>query len=246
MKKTILLLLTLCCFHVATSQQTSSDVDQILVFTKTSGFRHKSIETGVAAIEKLGQQHHFRITHTEDSLAFSPEYLKNYKMVLFLSTTNDVLGPKGQQALKDFMHAGGSFMGIHAATDTEYHWPWYGEMIGGYFAGHPNNPNVREAQLQVIDPNHISTKMLPESTWVRTDEWYNYRNLSEAIHVLLNLDETTYEGGTNGAHHPIAWYHEFQGGRVFYTGGGHTKESYSEPLFLAHLLGGINYCLKRD
>lgn len=248
MKKTILLSLFLCCFLVGMAQQAtpSTDIDQVLVFTKTNGFRHKSIETGVALLEKLAQQNNFQITHTEDSLAFNAENLEQYKMVLFLSTTNDVLGQSEQKALKDFMHSGGSFMGIHAATDTEFHWPWYGRMIGAYFEGHPNNPNVRKASMTVLDPAHASTQMLPDSTWIRTDEWYNYKNLSSDIHVLLNLDESSYQGGTNGKHHPIAWYHEFEGARVFYTGGGHTKESFSEPLFVAHLLGGINYCLKRD
>jgi len=248
MKKTISLSLFLCCFFIGLAQQTkpSTEVDQVLVFTKTSGFRHESIETGVALIEKLGQQYNFKVAHTEDSLAFNTENLSQFKMVLFLSTTNDVLGESEQHALKDFMQQGGSFMGIHAATDTEYDWPWYGDMIGAYFVGHPNNPNVREASMEVLDTDHASTEMLPESTWVRTDEWYNYKNISSDIHVLLNLDETSYEGGTNGEHHPIAWYHEFEGGRVFYTGGGHTKESFSEPLFVAHLLGGINYCLGRD
>ena len=247
MQKIFLLPLFLCFFFVGMAQQVQSNLDdQVLVFTKTSGFRHESIETGVALIEKLGKQHNFKVTHTEDSLAFNKENLKKYKMVLFLSTTNDVLGPSGQKALQDFMHNGGSFMGIHAATDTEFNWPWYGRMIGAYFVDHPNNPNVRKAEIQVIDAEHASTKMLPSATWIRKDEWYNYRDISEHIRVLLNLDESTYEGGTNGAHHPIAWYHEFEGARVFYTGGGHTKESYSEPLFVAHLLGGINYCLKRD
>lgn len=247
MKKTFLLSLTLWFFFVGLAQQTQSNTqDQVLVFTKTSGFRHQSIETGVALLEKLARQNDFKVTHTEDSLAFNSENLKNYKMVLFLSTTNDVLGPSGQKALQDFMHNGGSFMGIHAATDTEFNWPWYGRMIGAYFVGHPNNPNVRKAEMQVIDSDHASTKMLPTTTWQRIDEWYNFRNISDDIQVLLNLDESTYEGGTNGTHHPIAWYHEFEGARVFYTGGGHTKESFSEPLFVAHLLGGINYCLKRD
>lgn len=248
MKKTILLSLFLFCFLIGMAQQAapSTGIDQVLVFTKTNGFRHKSIETGVALLEKLAQQNNFQITHTEDSLAFNAENLEQYKMVLFLSTTNDVLGQSEQKALKEFMHSGGSFMGIHAATDTEFHWPWYGRMIGAYFEGHPNNPNVRKASMTVLDPDHASTQMLPDSTWIRTDEWYNYKNLSSDIHVLLNLDESSYQGGTNGKHHPIAWYHEFEGARVFYTGGGHTKESYSEPLFVAHLLGGINYCLKRD
>lgn len=249
MRKTVILSIAMCCFFLGMTQQTQQQpdkVDRILVFSKTSGFRHESIESGVELLKKLALRNNFEITHTEDSLAFNDENLNQYKMVLFLSTTNDVLGTPEQQALKDFMHSGGSFMGIHAATDTEFHWPWYGRMIGAYFVDHPNNPNVREAHLEVLNHTHASTQMLPESTWIRKDEWYNFKDISPDIQVLLNLDESSYEGGTNGQHHPIAWYHKFEGARVFYTGGGHTKESFSEPLFIAHLLGGINYCLKRD
>lgn len=249
MRKPVLLVLAFCCFFIGTAQQTEQQADEsdrILVFSKTSGFRHQSIESGVALLEKLARENNFEITHTEDSLDFNTAHLNQFKMVLFLSTTNDVLGAAEQSALKEFMHAGGSFMGIHAATDTEFHWPWYGRMVGAYFVGHPNNPNVREAHIQVLDSTHAATQMLPEATWIRKDEWYNFKAISSDIKVLLNLDESSYEGGTNGKHHPIAWYHEFEGARVFYTGGGHTEESFSEPLFIAHLLGGINYCLKRD
>ncbi len=135
-------------------------------------------------------------------------------------------------------------MGIHAASDTEYDWPWYGKLVGAYFDGHPNDPNVREAKMKVVNRQHLSTTHL-DDTWVRNDEWYNYKNINPKLQVLICLDETSYEGGTNGDNHPIAWYQEFDGGRVFYTGGGHTTESYDEPDFQKHLLGGINYCLGR-
>ena len=135
-------------------------------------------------------------------------------------------------------------MGIHAASDTEYGWPWYGKLVGAYFTSHPNDPNVREAKMNVVNREHPSTVHLKD-TWVRNDEWYNYENINPDMNVLIYLDETSYEGGTNGDNHPIAWYQEFDGGRVFYTGGGHTNESYDEPDFQKHLVGGINYCLGR-
>ena len=136
-------------------------------------------------------------------------------------------------------------MGIHAASDTEYDWPWYGRMVGAYFDSHPNNPNVRTATLEVVNPNHPATSHL-DDRWERSDEWYNFREINPDIEVLINLDEDSYEGGTNGEFHPIAWFHEYEGGRVFYTGGGHTSSSFDEPDFQQHLLGGIEYCLNRN
>ncbi|WP_335966767.1 ThuA domain-containing protein [Galbibacter sp. PAP.153] len=249
----VFFILFLNCFLFCTAQDSEKDntgkvpqEEQVLVFTKTNGYRHKSIETGVELIKKLGNENNFKVVHTEDSLQFNTSNLSKYKVVLFLSTTMDVLGDEQQQAFKKYIQNGGSFMGIHAASDTEYGWPWYGKLVGAYFVSHPNNPNVRKATIQILDKSHVSTQMLPGKTWKRNDEWYNFKDINPDIHVLLNLDENSYDGGENGEHHPIAWYHEFDGGRAFYTGGGHTIESYSEPLFVAHVLGGLTYCLGRD
>ncbi|MEK6152709.1 ThuA domain-containing protein [Flavobacteriaceae bacterium 3-367] len=219
--------------------------DQILVFTKTAGYRHGSIEKGVATLKELSKAHNFEITHTEDAEQFNPDVLDKYALVIFLSTTMDVLGNDQQRSFEGYIRSGGSFMGIHAASDTEYNWPWYGKLVGAYFESHPNNPNVRQAKMDVLDKAHPATAHL-EDTWVRKDEWYNYKNINPDLKVLINLDESSYEGGTNGENHPIAWYHEFDGGRAFYTGGGHTKASYDEPNFQKHLLGGILYCLNRE
>jgi type 1 glutamine amidotransferase len=128
-------------------------------------------------------------------------------------------------------------VGVHSATDTLYTWSWYGALVGTYFADHPA---VQSATLRVVDGAQPGTRMLPRD-WVRTDEWYNFRAPPDGVRVLIELDETTYQGGTMGLHHPWAWSHEYAGGRAFYTAGGHTKESYREPLFLAHLAGGIQY-----
>ncbi|NNE36362.1 MAG: ThuA domain-containing protein, partial [Rhodothermales bacterium] len=172
-------------------------------------------------------------------------YLKNVRVVVFLNTTLDVLGEPGQSALTSFIQAGGGFVGIHSAADTEYDWPWYGQMVGAYFDGHPNNPNVREGVLHVNDSTHVSTKCLPHP-WTRTDEWYDYRYVNPSVQVLLLADDNSYkrpEENASGGPHPIAWYHEFDGGRVFYTGLGHTSESFEEPLYLEHLWGGMLYAL---
>ena len=250
MKKTTFLLLLLClAFSGIFSQdaQPPKIVEEgipelVLAFTKTEGYRHKSIEKGVQTLREIGRENGFIVLQTETAEDFNDDDLKNYRLVVFLSTTMDVLNTEQEKAFERFIKNGGAFLGIHAAADTEYDWAWYGKLVGGYFESHPQGTPT--ASIQVVNKEHPSCAHLPD-TWVRTDEWYNYKNLNPDVTVLMNLDETTYEGGTNGANHPIAWYHEFQGGRAFYTGGGHTDASFDEPEFRQHLLGAIEWCLGR-
>lgn len=211
----------------------------VLVFSKTAGFRHDSIEKGTATIEELGKNNGFNVEHTEDSTLFTASNLKRFKAIIFLSTTGDILNDDQQKAFEQYIENGGGFVGIHAAADTEYDWPWYNKLVGAWFLSHPKQQN---AIIDVVDKNHLSTKHLP-SKWTRWDEWYNYKNINTETKVLMKLDESSYEGGENGANHPIAWYHEYDGGRAFYTGLGHTKESYDDEAFRLHLLGGIKYAL---
>jgi len=213
----------------------------VLVFSKTNGFRHQSIPFGVEAIKRLGDANKFSVDATEDSLAFTDENLAKYKAVIFLSPTGNVLGEAEQKALEKFIQKGGGFVGIHAATDCEYDWPWYVKMVGASFLSHPAQ---QMAKLVVVDKNNKATKHLPE-IWERKDEWYNFKNMNPDVHPILKIDETSYKGGQNGENHPMAWYHDYDGGRAFYTELGHTNESFSEPFFLQHLLGGIQYALKR-
>jgi type 1 glutamine amidotransferase len=219
----------------AAAKQPPGDV---LVFSRTAGFRHDSIPAGIAAIRALGRSSGFRVAATESRAAFKGKRLRRYEAIVFLNTTGDVLGPKGQAAFKRFIRSGGGFVGIHSATDTEYDWPFYGGLIGTYFASHPA---IQPATLDVVDRSHPSTRPLP-AEWMRTDEWYDFRsNPRGTVHVLATIDESTYSGGTMGADHPIAWCHRYRGGRSWYTAGGHTAESFSEPLFRRHLLGGIRW-----
>lgn len=221
-------------------ETTSTDLGptpKVLVFYKTAGFFHTSIPTGIAAIKRLGAENDFEVDTTKIAANFNPATLAQYKAVIFLSTTGDVLDAQQQQAFEQYIRAGNGFVGIHAATDTEYDWPWYNKLVGAYFNGHPA---IQQATINVVDKKHDATAPLPGS-WQRTDEWYNFKDFNPEVQVLMNLDENTYSGGIHGSSHPIAWYHNYQGGRSFYTAGGHTDESYQEPLFLQHLLGGIQY-----
>ena len=214
----------------------------ILVYSRTTGWRHSSIPYGIEAIEQLGAEHGFTTVFTEDPNLFTEDTLRRFRAVVFLNTTLNVLNAEQQTAFERYIQAGGGFVGVHSAADTEYEWPWYGRLVGAWFKDHPNHPNVRAAAVDVVDRRHPATEMLPER-WEREDEWYNYRSFYPGINVLAKLDEESYDGGTNGSYHPIAWYHDFDGGRAFYTGLGHTDESFSEPLFLEHLLGGILYAM---
>jgi type 1 glutamine amidotransferase len=213
--------------------------DRILVFSRTVGFRHSSIEPGIAALRNLGAANHFGVDATEEAGQFTTANLGRYKVVVFLSTTGDVLDSEQQAAFMTYIRNGGGFVGIHAAADTEHGWPWYGNLLGAYFASHPA---PAQARIRVENRDHPSTRMLPDP-WIRFDEWYDFQQnpRSQGVTVLLNLDEASYPGGQMGNDHPIAWYHEYDGGRAWYTAGGHTDASFSEPVFLEHLLGGIRY-----
>jgi PKD repeat protein/type 1 glutamine amidotransferase len=209
-----------------------------LVFSKTAGFRHDSIPAGIAAIQQLGADNGFDVDATEDAGQFTDAGLAPYDVVIWLSTTGDVLNADQQAAFERYVQAGGGYAGVHAAADTEYDWAWYGELVGAYFASHPA---IQTATVEVEDAAHPATAHLPAS-WERTDEWYNYQsNPRGDVHVLATLDEGSYDAGSGamGDDHPIAWCHGYDGGRSWYTGGGHTQESYNEPDFLQHLLGGI-------
>lgn len=242
MKKRYKILIVILVLAVAAYFYLTRDTREIkvLVFSKTQSFRHESIPDGIEAIRALGKQHGFAVDTTESSDSFNEKTLKNYNIIVFLNTTGEVLNDAQQLEMNRWVQAGGGFVGIHAAADTEYEWPWYGELVGAYFNGHPNDPNVRDAVVKRIDKTHISTKHLPDN-WKRTDEWYNYKDIKPEINILLNLDETSYQGGTNGESHPMAWYRDFDGGRTWYTGLGHTNECYKDPEFLEMLWGGIQY-----
>ncbi|MCT4353894.1 ThuA domain-containing protein [Streptomyces sp. Je 1-79] len=211
---------------------------QVLVFSRTAGFRHSSIDDGVTALRELGGANNFTVDATEDPTAFTTANLARYEAVVFLSTTGDVLNGTQQTAFEQYIRAGGGYVGIHAAADTEYDWPFYAGLAGALFHSHPHN---QTATVEVEDRAHDATAHLGR-TWQRYDEWYNYRtNPRTTAHVLASLDESSYSGGTMSGDHPIAWCKDHEGGRAFYTGGGHTDESYAEPAFRRHLLGGVRW-----
>lgn len=244
----------------AVAQAAVAPAYDVLVFSKTAGFRHDSIPEGIAAIQQLGARNGFSVTATEDATAFTAANLAQYEAVVWLSTTMDVLNDSQQAAFETYIKAGGGYVGIHAASDTEYTWPWYGKLVGAYFRNHPSGTPT--ADVLVENKETPSSCFLP-TKWTRDDEWYNYQGTDSpyvggndptgqtpdvsprpGVNVIATVDENSYnedDGSAAADDHPVAWWHEFDGGRSWYTGMGHSRASFSEPLFQLHLLGGIQY-----
>jgi uncharacterized protein len=221
---------------------------RILVFSHTTGYRHASIEPGVAALQGLGAREKMTVVASEDPNVFSEAGLKDFDAIVFLSNTTDPKKPESEwfqgarrEALQAFVHRGGGIVGIHGASDSHYHWPWYGRMIGGHFARHPKG--TPEGTIHVEDRKHPSTKALPESLR-RVDEWYYFDDYDPRSKLLVTLDPASI--GENDANpNPVSWTREYEGGRVFYTAMGHTAESFSDRNFLNHLAGGLKWVLKK-
>jgi type 1 glutamine amidotransferase len=209
----------------------SSKPLRILVYSRTVGFRHDTIESAQRAFTDIAARHAATLTVTEDPLQLGAA-LASTDVVVFSMTTGDVLGDAEQTQLEAFIRSGGGFLGVHAAADTEYDWPFYETLNGAWFADHPA---IQPAKLVRESSDHPAVSFLP-ATWERTDEWYNFRtNPRGRVQVLVTLDESSYQGGTMGADHPIVWARSIDRGRAFYTGLGHTQESWQEPLFLRHI-----------
>src|SRR3954468_24302267 len=239
---------------ITVSDTPANQLSKVLVFSKTAAFRHDSIPQGIAAIQALGAANGFSVTATEDAAQFTDANLAQYDVVVFLSTTGDVLNDAQQTAFEHYIEAGGGYVGIHAAADTEYTWAWYGQMLGGYFRNHP--AGTPTATVKVEDTDEPSTTGIPAS-WSRVDEWYNYQPPTNpvvngggndysvrdsGVKVLMTVDESTYDeqdGNTTDDDHPITWCSQFDGGRMWYTGMGHTQESYADTNFRNMVLGGI-------
>ncbi|MGW3246203.1 ThuA domain-containing protein [Streptomyces sp. NPDC001070] len=209
---------------------------RVLVFTRTTDYRHDSIPDGVRALTELGAEHGFRVDATERPEDFEGARLRPYDAVVFLSTSGDVLSDAGRAAFVAHHADGAGFMGVHAAACTEYGWPYYGELLGARFTGHPP---LQPGTLLVEDAGHAATAHLG-AAWKVSDEWYDFdRNPRPRVRVLACADESSYAGGSMGADHPLVWCHEYGGGPVFYTALGHSAQAYRDPAFRAHLLGGL-------
>lgn len=232
----------------STSRPTSvPDPDAVLIFTRTTGYRHPSIPDGIAAVRALAEAAGFDVVASEDPSRFTDAGLARFAAVVFLSTSGDVLDGGQQAAFERYIEGGGGYLGVHAASDTEYGWPWYGRLVGAWFADHPLVPNDQFVDCHCFTADVVRSAAHPSTeglspVWVRRDEWYNFRSPPPAsATVVLRVDESTYPGGTMGSHHPVSWAQRIGAGRSFYTAMGHTSSSFAEPDFRRHLAGALRW-----
>ncbi|MDO3387903.1 ThuA domain-containing protein [Gilvimarinus sp. SDUM040013] len=228
------------------SKPTAGELSSVLIFSKTADWSHDSIPAGIEAVSGLVTELGLQPVASVDAGLFNDETLQEMAAIVFVNTTGDILNDQQQLAMERYIQAGGGFVGIHSATDTEHKggkWPWYQRLVGAAFASHPGDPsNVQRARIRVVDAHHPATESLP-AEFDFIDEWYDFKSLSDRRKDLLTVDERSYPGGKHGDYHPIAWYNNFDGGRSFYTGLGHTAETFSHPVFLQHLKGGLQYAV---
>ena len=212
----------------------------VLIITETDGWVHDSIESGLELIQKIGVQNNFNVYYSDDSRVITHENLEKIRTIIFLNTTEEILTNDEQKLMESFIKSGKGFVGVHAAADTEYNWHWYGKLVGAYYRNHPDVMNGKILTINNKITDHL------ESEWEIEDEWYNFDYVNYDINILLNLDEKSYIGGEHPDYHPITWYHEYDGGRSFYTGLGHTKEVYGDIRFMKLLEKGILYASYKE
>lgn len=236
-----LVILTILLVQSASAQKQF----KALLVVNTKGWHHESIHAGVLAMQQLGQRNFFDVVLWENPGGFNDKYLEQFKVIIFLNTTGDILDTAQQKTMERFIQSGKGFVGIHSASDTEYDWEWYTKLVGRMFNIHPAN---QTAKLQVLDSSFPGLQGLSNGKlW--TDEWYDFTpEKTTGLKYILAVDEKTYNpkaqwgnkknSETNGMH-PISWYHEYDGGRAFYTALGHLPTNYSNEAFLDHVFAGI-------
>jgi len=237
--------------YVSTSQSRLPQ-PSVLVYTKNQVgqglYVHDNITTSVAALKKLGFERGFDVAVSDNPADFTDTNLKKYKVLIFDNVNNEIFDNEEQKAaLQRYIHNGGGVVGIHSASGAMRNWPWFWSLIGGKFNRHPK---LQTFTIKVKDSTDPSTAHFP-ATFQWTDEFYFLDHLAPDLHVLLAGDLTTlvdpakdkYPGKLFGDEFPLAWKHEFEGGRAWYTALGHQKELYSDAVFMKHLLGGIVWAM---
>ncbi len=223
----------------------------VLAFSKTVGYRHNSISSGLKMLSDLAQERKWVLTATENADLFTPEFLKTFDVVVFLNPTLDVLNEQQQKAFEEFMNTGKGFVGIHASADCEYDWVWYGELNGAFFKTHPP---CQEGTVIFENTDHSTMAPFKGMTTYRTiDEWYTFKvNPRAKVHVLARLDETSLDEKTlqddkwKMGDHPLIWYQEMGQTRSYYTVFGHTPEAFVDPKVKEHIGGAVDWVAKRN
>ncbi len=245
------LLLSLLMESFACNAQKEQKFDKpisVLVFSKTAGYWHASISSGLKMLSDQSKKQNWVITATEDASLFRDGFLDRFDVVVFLNPTGDAICDEGQAAFERFMKKGKGFVGIHAAADFEYEWAFYGDLVGAYFKSHPP-----KQKATVIFENLDHPAMKPfegMKTYTTVDEWYSFKeNPRPKVNVLARLDESTIKKAGNSdwqmGDHPLIWWNDKDGIRSFYTVFGHTHEAFQDELIIEHITNAINWAAKR-
>ena len=231
-----------------TAPAIAKDKARVLVYSGSTGYRHESIPAAVASIKALGEKAGYVIDTSENPEVFTTENLAKYQALVLVSNSTDPKKPESEwfagakrDVLQNFLKSGKGVIGLHAASDSHYHWDWYGQMIGGYFERHPKG--TPKGVVTVVDAKHPATAKLPKSL-ERNDEWYYYKDFDPTVRVLVTIDPKTIGDGEADVNpNPLVWCHDFGGGRVFYSALGHTNESWSEPYMINLMTGALAYAV---
>jgi len=243
-----------------------AQAQSILYLTKSQGFQHDAVKRSddgqlsysERILTDLAEENGVRITCTKDASLINADNLKNYDLVIFY-TTGDLtkpsegrdeppMSPEGVQALTDWIRNGGGFMGFHAATDT-FGTPEgqpatpFTQLIGGTFVSHGKQ---FEGKVVLVDPDHPAVQSLPKE-WKVMEEWYLFRNLdTQNMHVLALLDpgeERQKQEAYNVPAYPIIWCKTLGNGRIYYSGLGHNREVWEDPVFQASIVDAADWAL---
>ncbi|WDE98616.1 ThuA domain-containing protein [Lentisphaera profundi] len=225
---------------------------KVLIYSRTTGFRHGSIEMGAVLLQQLGDKTGaYTSVHTEDEAMFNDAELAKYDVILMLSTTrNPIASPKARAAFEKFMASDKGLVGIHAATDCHKDWPNYLEAMGGIFDGHPWGGGDK-VTIYNEDPDHVCAKMVPQG-FVIQDEIYQYKDdkyfTRDKMRVLLSLDlsgpnmmKNKKKMKRKDNDYAVSWLRSFTGSKVFYTNLGHNDATFMNPVAMQHILTGIQY-----
>jgi type 1 glutamine amidotransferase len=244
-RKNLIVFMMLVQLGICSSTLAQSKQFKALLVTTTRGWHHEALHSGVLAIQQMAVKNFFDVVLWEDPNGFTDKYLEQFQVIIFLHTTGDIFDSTQQKVMERFIRSGKGYVGIHSASDTEYDWDWYTKLVGRMFHIHPA---IQTAKLTIVDPAFPGLQGFSgNKLW--TDEWYEFGpEKISGLNYILAVDESSYspkvqwkdkKGEGMGKLHPVAWYHDFDGGRAFYTALGHVPVIFSDPAFLNHLYAGI-------
>lgn len=245
--KVVKFLLALAIVTLCIQPNASAQTKQFkaLLVTTTNGWHHESVHYGVVALKELAIRNYFDVTLLENPKGFTDKYVEQFQVIIFLNTTANIFDSAQEKVMERFIKSGKGYVGIHSASDTEYDWDWYTKLVGRMFYIHPV---IQTAKLNIIDASFPGLQGFANNKlW--TDEWYEFGpEKTTGLNYVLAVDESTYDPKVQwgekkatgmGKLHPISWYHNYDGGRSFYTALGHLPAVYSDQAFLNHLYAGI-------